>query len=300
MMTTLSELETQAHEFNFFQAIRLIEYLSLKYSLSEEIQFDSPLYPSFCASEITNITKKKDHCAVTIGFLGLYGPEGCLNENTLEFVKNNKISLDFFGSKLIYLFYQTWKQSRFYIQHDEDKLKNKDNVLEGILFCFLGLIPTHDCKEIFKNHLGLFCYSSFLSEKTPTVNNLKKIISSYFETPVSIIEFYKKWILIPKNERVVLSVENKNNRFLGKNILLGNKVCNTQDRICLVLGPLSYQEYKKNAPGSKMQITLKNIISLYVGAGYDVEIKVLLKLEEKRPLLFDYQEKFSLGWDTWL
>ena len=299
-MTILSELETQAHEFNFFQAIRLIEHLSLKHSLSKEIQFDSPLYPSFCASEVTNITKKEDRWAVTVGFLGLYGPYGGLNEDTLEFVKNNKIYLDFFGSKLIYLFYQTWKQNRFYIQYDEDKLKNKDNVLEEILFCFLGLIPSHDYKEIFKNHPGLFCYSSFLSEKTPTAHNLKKIISSYFETPVSIIEFYKKWIPIPTNELMVLSIRNKNNKFLGKNIFLGKKICNTHDTLCLVLGPLNYQEYKKNFPGSKMQTSFKNIISLYVGAGYDVEIKVLLKLEERPLLCFDYQKQFSLGWDTWL
>jgi len=128
-------------EFDFFQAVRLLEKLTPQRvpvghdgPPEEEIaRFRPQLSMAFPPSQIVELdlpNKDRPYPVLSVTFFGLYGPSGVLplhyTQRLLDLYRDERGAerralrdwLDLFNHRLISLFYRAWEKYRFYLPYD--------------------------------------------------------------------------------------------------------------------------------------------------------------------------------------
>jgi type VI secretion system protein ImpH len=164
-MTIAEHLFTGGYDFDFFQAVRLLERLYPKrrpvghpsVPRDEVVRFRAHLDLAFPPSSIYEITPPADSARpmprMTVTFLGLYGPSGVLPRHYTELMMRLEQDLrkrpeghglrdwlDLFNHRLIALFFRAWEKYRFPIAYERGGPQNAEpDPFTRCLFSFLGL-----------------------------------------------------------------------------------------------------------------------------------------------------------------
>lgn len=307
-------LEQYGEDFDFFQAIRLLQNACHDEKQQSKVSFDNALSFSFSASSVCRIRKiNASYWNITAGKLGLYGPHGVLPPIFLETILNNKRArcetgnkqfplkdfLDIFNNRLLLLHYFVWKKYKFYIFYEEQQ-KNKNN-FETILLSYLGIKNHEYVRNFFCNSVGLFCFTKlFMSRGCPTASHLKQLLSVYFNLPIKITEDINKQVILPISECTLLSSKKRDFSLLGHGALLGTSLCYGRQHIRITIGPVSYAKYIDLLPGTSTFKKMREIIKFYLGITYSYDLQFLLADEEMPGLYLATAAPPQLGWCTWL
>ncbi|HZX26813.1 MAG TPA: type VI secretion system baseplate subunit TssG [Telluria sp.] len=122
--------------------------------------------------------------------------------------------------------------------------------------------------------------------------NLQIALQDHFDVPVQVCQFEPEHHALKPAERSLLGTRNC---MLGSS-WLGRRVPLFQHRLRLRLGPLGRECYTDFMPGMPGQAALAAFIALFKLAPTAIDVELLMRTEERRPLAFP----FRLGYSDYL
>ena len=168
MLSPKDKLTKGFFEFDFFQAVRVLERLSLKRTpvgfdgppAEEVARFRAHLSMSFPPSQIIALdppNEERSSPLLTVTFMGLYGPSGVLPTHYTQLLmdlvrdvrgperRSLRDWLDLFDHRFISLFYRAWEKYRFHLKYDRgEAFRAVPDTFTLALRCLMGLgTPGH-------------------------------------------------------------------------------------------------------------------------------------------------------------
>ncbi len=319
----LMELLRQPSQFNFFQALRLLELHHLKHgrSLSEHdlspekyLHFQSNVGLQLKGPAIEKVTVKKSDnydfltFELTTNFISFLGSHGVLplpfTEMTLQKIKQKDKSfvdfLNIFLNRSLLLFYQAWKKQHVFLHYEQSYLLGKPNPQQELIKSFIGLAtPAQTCQTVFS---AMLFNAGHFAKRCRSADALQHILAAFFRVPVRILTFQGEWLSLRDEDCTQLtnSLVPSNNR-LGIDSNLGKRIYACQHRIRIQIGPLPYSDWQYFLP--KYKDTLHRLFQLtrnFIELSLSFDVQLILKKQDIKCLQLSQNSVFQLGWDTWL
>jgi type VI secretion system protein ImpH len=315
--------------FLFFQAVRLLNLISLQETRGEKSQraeldelfrFRTRPNLNFPASEVSDLRAEqvpdrqgglRDRWEMEVTFMGLTGPSGVLPRHYTEFLverqlkrKDNRAHafFDLFSHRAIALFFKAWSKYRYPL-HTET---GKDDALLQFLLALLGM-GTPALRRQLATGAGLqdgelAFYTGPLGRQPRSVEAVNKTLADYFGIPAQVRELLGRWLEVPPHSATKLGSENCK---LGHSVLLGTRVWDHQSRLRVVLGPMPRDYYDDLLPGADGHTKLLRFLKWMLGPSIDFEVQLVLAKDGVRPRdvsLMDRRGNMGcrLGYFGWL
>lgn len=308
-------LAREPYQFEFFQAVRLLERFSpdrkpvgrfVKPS-TEVARFGAHPSLNFPASQIQSIQQRPGQPPfVEVNFMGLTGPLGLLPHAYTELMRERirqkdtafRDFLDIFHHRIISLFYQAWEKYRFTIAYERGERDRFSHHLLDLIG--LGTQGLHDRQDVADD--SLIYYSGLLSMNTRSAAALQQILADYFEIEVAIEQFVGAWYPMDPENQCHIGEETGWSEQLGWGAVAGDEIWEQQSRIRIRLGPLTFAQYREFLPGESAWNELRAITRFFARGEFDVEVQLVMKREEVPPCQLGQETDAApqLGWSTWV
>jgi len=293
----LDKIASEARDFDFFQAVRLIKRIVNE---DRTLYFETHVSLAHTVSDIEAIQFDKSNITLWVTFIGLIGQLGIMPAHytglLLERLNKKDETLQAFFSifqhRIITLLYKAWEQSQIYLSLDQGNYNNEMiSLLKALTGQFGGNTPR------WEENINLY-YSNFYNNQRRSVMGLLKIIEDHFALPVTITEHVGEWITIEKEQLTYLK-RGYNNQ-LNHNMIVGRRAWHLQDKFTLTVGNISYQKFLDLLPNKPMMKKIQKIIASYCGyhLQYNIVVKIIKSSIPLKPL--GKKHVMQLGWNTWL
>jgi type VI secretion system protein ImpH len=332
-------LFTQPQQFDFFQAVRLLESLApgrravgSNASPDEEfVRFKAALGAAFPASSVADLADSDEEHAppeMTIAFLGLTGPSGALPAHYTDLLwrLNRDVRtpekhalrewFDLFNHRLASLFYKAWEKYRPFVayQRGEHQETTPDTFTRGMMgFAGLGVQalacqPLEDrlkpgLQRSYQFPRALLRYAGLLAQRPRNVANLAAILNDYFALQIEIVQFVGEWVALACEQQSQLGSLGT----LGCDAIVGPRAWNRQGKVRLRVGPLSLAQFQQLLPhceaadGSTPHLgEIATLARIYLGPSLDFDIQLVLRGDELAAARVGAQSTSRLGWNAWL
>jgi type VI secretion system protein ImpH len=307
-------LKSEPYRFDFFQAVRLLERFSpgrkpvgrFVPPSTEAVRFGAAPIMEFPASEIQGLAAREGEPPfLLVNFMGLTGPLGIMPHAYTELVRDRirqkdtalRDFLDLFHHRIISLFYQAWEKYRFTIAYERDERDRFSHHLLDLIG--LGTPGLQDRQNVPDD--GLLYYSGLLAMTTRSAASLEQMLTDYFGVPAAVEQFVGAWYPMDAENQCHLGEETGWSEQLGWGAVVGDEIWDTQTRIRVRLGPLTFRQYREFLPGGSAWEELRALTRFFARGEFEVELQLVLKREEVPPCeLGDPAEDApQLGWSTW-
>ena len=311
----------EGYEFDFFQAVRMLERLYAHRQpvgrdalpSQEVVRFRSHPSLSFPPSpiyEVTRAANDDEPPQMTVAFMGLTGLLGTLPHHYTELLMKRQRHkdgalhefLDLFHHRLVSLFYRAWEKYRFATAYERAAVTDQgpdDFTMD--LFSLLGLGT-----EGLRGHLevedeALVSYTGLLAQRPRSASALAALLRDYFGIPVQVQQFCGQWLSLPPEQRTRLGVGERNN-VLGLTAVAGSRVWDQQARFRVQMGPLTFTEFQQFLPAGHAFRPLVQLIRFFAGLDRDFEVQLILKADDVPACRLGGPDDNAprLGWSTWL
>ena len=299
----------------------------------ECLRFRAHVAIAFPSSEIASIVirgndgsayPKKYELLTT--FMGLVGAQGVLPVHYTQLILRRRREqdeslrhfLDLFHHRLISIYYRAWQRSRFPLQWEEFRLQQgaaKEDRFTQSVYSFAGfgnaaLQDTGQTSSTTRKRLAfsdqvLLRYAGLFSHRPRNAVSLRRLLSALFLIPITILERQGTWVHLSPEDQTRMpgaahSVFRSNCR-LGESAMAGERVRSVESRIRIIAGPLGLKDFRRFCPGQTDFNMLSQVVRLWVGPDFDVDLQVVLRQNEV-PRLSLGQDAGTrlLGWTTWI
>lgn len=341
-------LYQEPYRFDFFQAVRLMELKAAPGRSigattppqQEPVRFRGMVSLSFPPSSIYEIERAagdRPMPRMMVTFLGLLGVAGAMPRHYTELVlRHEKESrgtevaalrewFDLFNHRLISLFYRAWKKYRFWVPFErKEGAELEPDAYTRCLMSLVGLgtqglrnrlvAKTRDPgfgqtpRELARvDDRVVVYYGGLFAQRVHNATSLEVLLEDYFRLPVEVKQFQPQWLHLENDNRSHLGELGCNN-LLGVNTVAGQRVLDVQGRLCIRVGPLTYDQFvgflpdRSAAPEGKMCYRLGYLQRLYVGQEFEVDLQLVLRADEAPDCQLPESTANGpqLGWNTWL
>jgi type VI secretion system protein ImpH len=332
----IQELLENPEQFEFFQAVRLIERAAAEQSAgkilnriggdggpqNEAVRFRALASLTFPPGQISSITRSNPpdgtaQLEMTLPFMGLTGPAGVLPDHYTSMViershlrtKDHTLRefLDLFNHRILSLFYCAWEKYRFPFAYERNQ---QEGALETDLFtqCLYALVGIQSRslrdQHSFDDQAILF-FGGLFAARSRNAVSLQQMLCCYFKLEVQVLQFQGQWLYLPEESQSSMPSSVRRgglNLDLGETAIAGSRVWDVQSRIRIQLGPLSWSQFSGLLPGQPRLTCIKEMVKLYIGVSLDFDVQLILRRDEV-PLCrltagTDYSPQ--LGWNTWI
>jgi type VI secretion system protein ImpH len=309
------ELRNEPWNFQFFQAVRLLERLSsgkpvgrFENPKDEAVRFSCNPALVFPPSQIHSL-KWPDggQPEMSVNFMGLVGQLGVMPLPYTEWVNDRlrardhtlKSFLDLFHHRIISLFYQAWEKYRFPVAFERDR----DDRFTRYLLAFIGLGTDGLRNRLSLPDEALCFYTGLLGLQERSAMALRQMLHDYFQVPVEIEQFVGTWRPIPESDQSRPGDEREFSEQLSLGAIAGDEVWDQQCTARIVLGPLTLQQYLDFLPIGTAYKPLTDLTEFFSRREIDFEVQLVLQRNETPGVLLDYEGMANeplLGWTTWL
>ncbi len=308
----IKDLQKNLGEYSVFYAIYLCERsIEQKKPHADTQRFDQDgvsfrPYENyvFPPSDIRSVQYDNENIEFILNFLGLYGINSplprCYHDQVAiqqEIHGSGQIPLqnflDIFSNRFYWLYYQAWKKYRYYLQLSE----NPENITMQRLFAFIGTRPDKTKQENSLPPFKLMKLSGLLSNRVRNKSGLLVLLRSFFSSiKIEVQEFVPN--MVPLSDLPRLGTTENPVR-LGENSILGHSVMDCMSRICLTIGPISFDEYLEfSTDGVKLDL-LNKLLPLYLSDNIEYDVNFIIDTEDIRKLTCG-DSKLKLGRNMWL
>ena len=299
----------EGYRFNFYQAVRLLE----KYFADapapgetsevrrERIFFRPDVALTFPASDVRRVEAldEADRARVTVTFMGLYGiasplPVYFYDELATEEPDTFPLRdfLDIFDHRLYSYFYRAWKKYRPEInteQPDRDVHAKRFLGLAG-----LGTAHALDRSPV-ANRMRLAAFAGRLSPRVRNAEGLRAVLAGLLKgIEVRIEENVARWVPIPSRPTM-----SGGGMQLGVTTTIGEKVFDRAGKFRVVLGPITFAQYRELLPGGDLARRIAYLVRLYAPDYLDYDVEIHLNTDDI-PRVRLGEKAVSVGQTTWL
>ena len=309
----IARLFREGYMFDFFQSVRLLERFFPEGKspgeavdiADEQIRFrphNGLVFPATDIKSIEHLEESPGRARITATFMGLYGigsplPVYFYDSVATETEESKPLRdfLDLFNHRLYSLFYRSWKKYRL-LFHYNTASSREALAVRALSLSGLGTKKAIDDSII--EPIRLAAFAGALSMRAHNAEGLQNLVAEFLGgVQVSVLENVSRWVTIPRRG----SVGRKSSipAVLGQTACIGEQVHDISGKFCMVVGPLTLQQYLALLPGGSSARLLQFLVRLYVRdtLAYDVELK-LITIEIPAYRLGD--RTLKLGLTTWL
>jgi type VI secretion system protein ImpH len=310
----IDELTQNAPEYSVFQAIYLAEKLSKKIHPDRDdenldqkgLRFRPFEYYIFPPKDIRRFEYENGIMTFVLNFMGLYGvnsplPRAYHDEVAMQQNVHGEGEvplqnfLDIFNNRFYWLYYQAWKKYRFTLQIGSDF----NNKIMQRVFAFTGQVTEASQKHDLVFRFKLFRLSGVLSMQVRNTMGLLRVLHEFFPTiPFKIHEFIPTRVELSELPELGSKAEGRALKLAG-GCTLGRTVIDYMSRICVEVGPISFEEYLEFTPEGKKSALLRELINLYVHDGLEYDIKFVLRSETMGAIPWS-DRRLRLGLSLWM
>ena len=229
---------------------------------------------------------------------GLFGPSGPLPIHITEFARDRRRNhrdptmnafADVFHHRLGGLFYRAWvagEPAPSFDRDDEDPFADRVASLAGLN---AARLRDRDAMP----DLAKLYFAGVLAQGPRNAEGLLAILRSFFDAPVDLVPFVGSWLSLEQMDRWKLG-----HAALGRGCSMGLKVWSRQEKVRLVIGPLSREQYDRMLPGRGSLKRLAAIMRTYLGDVMDWELNLVLQ-EKETPRMQLGDTSGGLGLTSW-
>jgi type VI secretion system protein ImpH len=289
-MASLSDrLQKEYHQFNFFQAVSLIEEFFQNQGVRNpidtgKIRFVPDPSISFPPNDIAGIREGRGMFVMMLSFMGLVGVTSPLPVYFSEYLSRRQEQapplynfLTIFNHRFHALFYKSWKKYHF--------IKSFTNDGSDLFTKNIGKLTGGTSEAMSKEQMRLLAYCGILAGLRRGPAALESMLSNYFSNiPVRIEQFFPRWA--PLKEKTQVGIDSR----LGMTALCGTTFYDVSGKFRVVVGPLKREIFETYLNGSENIKTMQSIIRSYITDPLDFDIEVQLQSMELVPV--------CLGWDN--
>ncbi|MCA9311358.1 MAG: type VI secretion system baseplate subunit TssG [Phycisphaerales bacterium] len=272
----------------------------LRFSQRPDLVFMPSTITGLEYDEPTSACTGEEVWDMSVAFFGLFGPNGPLPWHVAEIAMARKererdpCLLDFlnlFNHRAISLYYRGWAEHQLTIAADRDDLERFGRYIGSVAgldderMRSRGVVPGQA-----KLH-----YAGLLALSTRPGEGLAALLSDHFRTPVAVMPFSGRWILIPVESRCRLGGLG---RQLGVDTVVGERVWEVRQCFTLRIGPLDLPTFTRLLPGGQSHEKLRELVRLYVGDELACDAVLVLARDEARPVRLG--EQAQLGYSSWV
>lgn len=284
-------LKKDAHFFNFFQALQILEE-----KLRKEKGLLNPLEEGYinCLSDpsmvfppgdIKKIDEKNGVFAMTLTFMGLLGVSSPLPVYFSEYVdrqeENAQPLVDFlniFNHRCYTLFYKAWKKYRVINAFSK---KTADPLTRRIAM-LAGMDPDNISDPA---QMRLLAYTGLMAGKCRGKSGLTSMLSNFYNgIPVCIQEYMPRWTPIRNPNKMGEGIR------LGVNSIAGTTKWDICGKFRVCVGPLPRGIFENFLPGTENIAKLKSLVNNFLADPLDFDIEVQLQSSELIPVILGKNE----------
>ncbi len=309
--TSIAEdIVSHGSEYHVWQAVWLSENISKKdhperkdYLFDQAgLKFRPSQYYDYPPRDIKSVSREENDIKFILNFLGLYGINAplprCYHE---QIVFQEKILgegniplqnfLDIFNNRFFWLYYQSWKKYRFYLNLNGDP----DNKISERINSFIGRSTFTKKKSSAISDFTLLKFAGVFSQRVRSKEGLKILLTHMFpDFPIKIKEFIPHWV-----ELVDVPALGGNDFSLGKNSFVGSSTVDYMSRICIEIGPVSFEDYLNFLPGTFSAKKLNELLKLYLNDGLEYDINFKIQADTIAEISWN-DDRLKLGTTFWL
>jgi len=308
-----ARLEERGYEYEFFQAVALLEMLAAREGAvplgegsdphREGLSLASPPSLRFAPSDVTRITGlAKGRARVETRVLGLGGQGGPLPDWVTE-VMGLRVSrrdtamrdfLDIFNHRLLSLLYRVRDKARLgfgYRRPDKSPAAR-------YLYAFMGLGTAR-----LQDRMGklpdriLLNYAGLLAGRTRSVGALERLLSHALAVPVKVQPLTGRWLTVDPAERTRLGRSGAHNK-LGQGAMVGSRVWDVESCFTLQVGVMGWADLASFLPKGSRHIPLVALTRFFIGDSMDFRLHLKVKKAEIPAMRLSSREGARLGWTS--
>jgi type VI secretion system protein ImpH len=308
--TIVERLFRDGPHFGFFQAVWLLEnFFSDAPAPGEQVEatnervrirpYEADVFPP---SDVKSVEwTESDVAQVTVTFMGLYGVDAPL---PTYFYKNIALGgeealalrdfLDIFNHRLYAYFYRTWKKYRAHLIFE----RNYQNEHAERFISLAGLGTPGALAESPLPALRLSAFAGRLGNWTRNAEGFRELLSGLLEDiSVTVEENIPRWV--PIRERAALGSSGSSSAVLGVNSVIGERLFDVSGKFRIVLGPLTFGQYRAFLPGYEKAGMVDWLVRMYAPDFLDYDVELLLTVDEVPPVKLGAPD-IHLGINTWV
>ncbi len=235
-------------------------------------------------------------------FMGLFGNNGPLPLHLTEYAMQRTAHhndptfmefVDLFNHRMLSLFYLAIVEADPVVNMD----RADDNRYDEFVSAVCGLLPKSASDRDSLTGSSKLKFAAWLGARTRSPDGLASILGESFGLPCKIEEFVGGWLPIPEEGQIRLGSKSLSCE-LGVSTYAGRRVWSISHKICIHLGPVSWDDYNQFAPGGQWNTTLRDIVRSYLGDEIDWDLKLTLAPGQSKRFALDGSR--HLGFNGWL
>jgi type VI secretion system protein ImpH len=309
-----AELYAKPYEFEFTQAVRLLEQLHPApeklgvgpLSNLEALRIRSSIFLSTPPSDIYTLHKdlfNSSRPTLTINFLGLAGQSGPLPNVYSELIMSRvqhkdyafKDFCDLFNHRLASIHYRIQVKYNLTLESEKPQHSMAAQVLEylsGLIYRaenYIHRIP----RRSYLRYVGL------LWQKPHSAMGLEALLKDFFQLSLTVKQFIGHWFVLQPSAatRIGTHKDAAYNR-LGSEAALGTKAWIQQERIRIQIADLDLATFKDLLPGGALNADIAEVTRHYLGNENEFDFELYLKAGEAP--CTSLNGTAALGWSSWL
>ncbi len=308
-----SQLYHKAYEFEFLQAIRILEGLAPKSDSfgegedprAEALQIKSRLTLSAPASDVYSLSPPQNEDKrpiLTVNFLGLAGIQGPLPTPYTELIIDrirqkdyaSRDFLDIFNHRLAAFWHRIRKKNMLGM----DQVSPESTMVGKIFLDLLGLNSSYLRHRLRIPDRSLLAFTPLFWQRTKSTAGLQQLLKSYFKTDIHLQEMQGNWReAIPEDLTLIGHIKGQYN-ILGQSTILGRRSWDQAAGVNIFLKKLSWKKYLTHLPGQHGHAALASLTKFYGGVQQRFEFYAKIQRQEIPPTTIG--KHALLGQTTWL
>ncbi len=237
-------LAEQTYEFDFFQAVRLLEWIAWETKSrgepttapigedarpnEEMVRFRVAAGASFPAAAMGSLVRRSLGtnapplpAELSVSFLGLIGPSGVLPHHyTTEAIarrQNQDPALaeffDIFQHRAVSLFYRAWRKYRLPFELEvalrrqtagDDVTDREDDPFTFVLRCLVGLGTERLANRMEVADETPLYYAGHFTHAARSAVGLARMLSEHFRQSAAVLQFSGRWLTLPPDQRTAM------------------------------------------------------------------------------------------------
>ncbi|MCA9197992.1 MAG: type VI secretion system baseplate subunit TssG [Planctomycetales bacterium] len=320
LATVKQRLAEHPYGFDFFQAVRLLEWDAVRANPSsttfrgiggdarpseEPVRICATASHSFPPGPVESfhdneaapasggLTQVPDRMIVS--FMGMTGPSGVLPRHYTQIVidrirdKDYALQdfLDVFNHRMISLFYRAWTKYRLPISFERNSLyASTADQDDQITHCFRSLVGWGTDgianRQIISDDAQIYYGGLFANQQRSAVS-LERMLADYFSVNTEIVQLVGQWLYLTTDNQSrlgELSFGQDANNQLGATAVVGERVWGVENNFRVRIGPLTYPQFIEFSPIGPKLAALAQLTRSYVGMEYDFQVQLVLRQDE--------------------
>ncbi|HET7649527.1 MAG TPA: type VI secretion system baseplate subunit TssG [Gammaproteobacteria bacterium] len=303
-----SELIANGREYDFFQAVRLLQRLP---NAAGGTRFRPVLSLERGEADIASVRHREDGgYEISPTFMALYGVSSPLpvwyTAELLEDEWNEQHAtrdmLDMVHQQIYPLLYEAWRKYRFAL----NAIEGHADPYWGMLFAFMGLYEPQ-VRARAPDAARLLRYASLFSRQVRSAAALETMLRGALGGPeVEVVQCVKRQAAIPADQRASIGHRACT---LGEDAVLGERIEDRCGKFQIRIGPVDAETFNAALRDDGLVARVKRVCAYFLVQPLECELVLILAPEVAQPAtlggsdwsrLMGFNEFATLGQDVWL